>query len=64
MVPRHILTSYSSAYHPSSRLTRKRSSSDQRQRMGRLDAIDAGGGLDLDDGRELERKGGRRRVRA
>jgi hypothetical protein len=32
--------------------------------MRRLDAIDVGDSLDLDDGGELERKGGRWRVRA
>jgi hypothetical protein len=32
--------------------------------MRRLDAIDADGGLDLDDDGELKHKGGRRRVQA
>jgi hypothetical protein len=60
-IPHQILPSYSTAYHPRIRLTRMRLASDQRQGLGRLDAINASGGLDLEDG-ELERKGARWRV--
>jgi hypothetical protein len=45
-------------------LTRMRSTFDRRRGMGKLDVIDVGGDLGLDDGGELKRRGGRWRVQA
>jgi hypothetical protein len=55
-VPHRTLPSYSTTIHPSSCLTHTRSPSNWRRGVGRLDSNATCGGLDLDDGAELECK--------
>jgi hypothetical protein len=59
--PHRTLSLYLGDYHPSNHLSFTRSLPDRRWEAGRMDAIAAGGGWDLEGDRELKNEGRRQR---